>query len=119
MEINEGLFIAVIILLMVIAFLVLPQYLYKRATRGVIKILAKNNCFNAATAKTPSALGLAQRGWIANLGRSRDYKPRALQMLIEYNIVLKTNDDRVYIDKEKAALYRLGNLFENEKGKTA
>jgi hypothetical protein len=52
-------------------------------------------------------LGLAQRGWIQNLGRTRDYKPRALQMLIDYDIVRKTEDDRVYLVKEKLAMYKL------------
>ena len=105
---NETLFIIVIILLMIITWLLLPQLLYRRAINNVVKVFTKYNCFSSETAKTPRDLGLAQRGWIQNLGRTRDYKPRALQMLIDYEIVRKTADDRVYLDKVKAALYKLG-----------
>jgi hypothetical protein len=93
--------------MMVITWLFLPQFLYKRAMKQVITILTRFKAFSAESAKTPRDLGLAQRGWIQNLGRNRDYKPRALQMLIEYKIVLKTADDRVYLDKTQAALYKL------------
>ena len=100
-------FIVIIILMMVITWILLPQFLYRRAIKRVIKIFNEQRAFNTESAKTPKDLGLAQRGWIANLGRNRDYKPRALQMLIEYKIVLKTADDRVYLDKAQAALYKL------------
>lgn len=104
---NEVLFVVLIILLMLVIFLVLPQLLYKRAISKVIKIFRKYNAFTAENARTPKDLGLAQRGWIQNLGRTRDYKPRALQMLIDYDIVRKTKDDRVYLVKEKLAMYKL------------
>ncbi len=104
---NDFLFVVGIIILMGIAWVVLPQFLYKRAIKQVVKIIKQHNAMNAETAKTPVAMGLAQRGWIQNLGRTRDYKPRALQMLIDYDIVRKTNDDRVYLVREKLALYKL------------
>jgi len=104
---SDLMFIVIIILLMAITWILLPQFLYKRAIKRVIKIFNEHNAVNSESAKTPKDLGLAQRGWIANLGRNRDYKPRALQMLIEYKIVLKTADDRVYLDKAQAALYKL------------
>lgn len=105
---NSYFIIAIIVLLYIITWLVLPQLLYRRAVKHVIKIFTKYNCFSTETARTPRDLGLAQRGWIQNLGRTRDYKPRALQMLIDYEIVRKTADDRVYLDKVKAALHKLG-----------
>jgi hypothetical protein len=92
---------------MALIWLLLPQLLYKKAIRQVIKIFKRNNAFTADSARTPKDLGLAQRGWIQNLGRTRDYKPRALQMLIDYDIVRKTEDDRVYLVKEKLAMYKL------------
>ena len=104
---TDALFIIIIILLMVLTWVLLPQYLYKRAIGQVIRIFKRNNAFTMETAKTPNDLGLAQRGWIQNLGRTRDYKPRALQMLIDYDIVRKTEDDRVYLLQEKLALYKL------------
>jgi hypothetical protein len=104
---NDIMFIVIIILLMVLTWVLLPQFLYKRAIKKVIKIFNEYNAFSVESAKTPRDLGLAQRGWIQNLGRNRDYKPRALQMLIDYKIILKTADDRVYLDKTQAALYKL------------
>jgi uncharacterized membrane protein len=91
---NDIMFIVIIILLMVLTWVLLPQFLYKRAIKKVIKIFNEYNAFSVESAKTP-------------LGRNRDYKPRALQMLIDYKIILKTADDRVYLDKTQAALYKL------------
>jgi hypothetical protein len=105
---NDTLFIVGIVLLMIVSWYFIPQFLNHRAIKQVVKILTKNNCFSAQTAKTPRDLGLAQRSWISNLGSTRNYKPRALQTLIEYDIVQKTPDDRVYLVKEKLALYKLG-----------
>ena len=105
---NDTSVIIVVILVMIVTWLLLPQLLNRRAAKQVVKILTKNNCVSINTAKTPRDLGLAQRGWISNLGRTRDYKPRALQMLIDYDVVLKTEDGRVYLDKEKVAMHKLG-----------
>ena len=104
---NDILFISAVLLLMVLTWILLPQFLYKKAISQVIKIFKRNNALTADSARTPKDLGLAQRGWIQNLGRARDYKPRALQMLIDYDIVRKTEDDRVYLVKEKLAMYKL------------
>ena len=107
MNINEVLFVAVILLMAVIAFLLIPQFLYKRAIKDVIKIFRKNNALTLANAKTPKDLGLAQKGWIQSLGSTRDYKPRALQLLMNYDVVRKTEDGRVYLLQEKLATYKL------------
>ena len=107
---TDVLFIIVIILLMVLTWVLLPQFLYKRAINQVIRIFKRFDAFTVESAKTPSDLGLAQRGWIQNLGRTRDYKPRALQMLMDYDIVRRTEDDRVYLLKEKLALYKLDKV---------
>ena len=104
---NNVLFGVLITLLMLVTLFVLPQLLYKRAISKVIKIFRKYNAFTIESARTPKDLGLAQRGWLENLGHTRDYKPRALQMLIDYDIVRKTDDDRVYLVKEKLAMYKL------------
>ena len=105
---NDIILIVVLLILMVAAWLIIPPILNRRAAKEVVRILTKANCFNIETAKTPRSLGLVERGWIANLGRIRDYKPRALQTLIDLDVVRKTEDDRVYLVKEQLALYNIG-----------
>lgn len=107
-NINETLFIVLLLIIVVASWFFIPPFLNRRAAKQVVRILTKANCFTSETAKTPRSLGLVDRGWIANLGRSRDYKPRALQTLIELEIVQKTDDDRVFLVKEKLALYNIG-----------
>jgi hypothetical protein len=96
-----------VIIIMGLIFVFLPQFLYRRALKQVVKIFKQHKAFNVDSARTPNDLGLAQRSFISNMGRLRDYKPRALQLLMDYDVVRKTEDDRVYLVKEKLALYRL------------
>ncbi len=95
---------------MILTWALLPQFLYKRAINQTIRIFKRFDAYTIESARTPKDLGLAQRGWIQSMGRTRDYKPRALQMLMDYDIVRKTEDDRVYLIKEKLALYKLDKV---------
>ncbi|MFQ6122529.1 MAG: hypothetical protein ACE5LA_05670 [Dehalococcoidales bacterium] len=96
-----------IIILMVVIFilvlLVLPQFLVMRAVPKVIRIFRRHNAVGIKNAKTLDELGLKPQTMFDRMFRLRDYKPRALQLLIGATIVQMTEDGKLYLDEENLA----------------
>ena len=100
---NNTIIIIVLVLILLLAMFVLPQFFIRRAIKKVIQILRENNAVGARHAKFADELGLQSKGMLENLMRPRDYKPRALQLLISSNIVQMTDDGKVYLSEENLA----------------
>ncbi len=104
---SDSLVFVIVVILSIIAWFVVPNFLTKRAMRKVIKILHSRNVTSAQNAKTPQELGLKPRSMWENIFMPRDYKPMALKLLIQADIIRETKDGRLYLSKEKLALYDL------------
>lgn len=78
--------------------------LFKKALYSVLDIFWEADAVNEKNARTLAELGL-QRSYADELFRSglRDYKPQALQLLIAYNIVHVTDDEKLYLCEETLA----------------
>lgn len=96
---DVGWFILLGILFLVIMF-GLPQMLIRRAIPSVLKIFIEHNATSPQNAKTVDELGLADQTLAQRLWKPRDYKPRALQLLLSSNIVQMTADGKLYISEE-------------------
>lgn len=95
----QGTIIVIIFVVVAIAtVLFLPRYLVKRAISQVIRIMQNAGAMSPATAKTREELKLQQKSIFQKMGR-RDYKPFALEALIQKGIVLTTRDDRIYLSE--------------------
>lgn len=103
---GDTLFIILLIAIFIVVMLVLPQFLIMRTVPKVIKIFRQNNAIGAKNARPIEELGLKPRSMFENLLRRRDYKPRALQLLISTNVVQMTEDGKLYLDEETLALTR-------------
>ena len=103
---NETAFLILLGILFVLAMLFIPQMMMRRAIPKVIRIFQHNNAVGIKNAKALDELGLKPRGMLENLGRLRDYKPRALQLLISANIVHITEDGKFYLSEEDLAVTR-------------
>ena len=101
---DNTLMVIVLIIVFVLVALVLPQFMVMRTAPKVIRIFRQNNAVGAKNAKPIEELGLKQRSMIENMLRRRDYKPRALQLLISANIVQMTEDGKLYLDEESLAM---------------
>ena len=92
------------LILLGILFLVimfgLPQMLIRRTIPSVLKIFIEHNATSPQNAKTVDELGLADQTLTQRLWKPRDYKPRALQLLLSSNIVQMTADGKLYISEE-------------------
>ena len=101
---DDTLMVIVLVIVFIVVALVLPQFLVMRTVPKVIRIFRQNNAVGAKNAKPIEELGLKQRSVIENMLRRRDYKPRALQLLISTNIVQMTEDGKLYLDEENLAM---------------
>ena len=101
---NDTLMVILLIIVFVLVALVLPQFMVMRTAPKVIRIFRQNNAVGAKNAKPIEELGLKQRSMIENMLRRRDYKPRALQLLLSANIVQMTEDGKFYLDEESLAM---------------
>jgi len=90
-------------ILMLIALLVVPGWMIKRNMSKVIQILQLEGAIGIQNAKTLEELGLVPKTMIQNMFGRRDWKPKALDLLIQTNVVLITEDGKLYITKESLA----------------
>ena len=103
---GDTFFMILMIVIFIVVLLVLPQFLVMRSAPKVIRIFRQKNAVGAKNAKPIEELGLKQRSVIENMLRRRDYKPRALQLLISANIVQMTEDGKLYLDEESLSMTR-------------
>lgn len=86
----------------------LPQLLIGRTIPDVIKIFKNHDAIGLKNAKTVEELGLTSQTMVQRMWKPRDYKPRALQLLLNANIVQMTEDGKLYISEENLAATKWG-----------
>jgi hypothetical protein len=69
--------------------------------RNVILRFRRKGAISPAKATTLYELGLEQRDFLHRMGRTRDYKPQALRLLSQKNVVRATEDGRVYLSEDE------------------
>ncbi len=106
---NDTLYIVLLVVIMILAMMVIPRIFIGRAINSVIKILRENNAVGRKGAKTIEELGLQPKSLLERLTRPRDYKPRALQLLIGADIVETTEDGKIYLSEENLAATKWKN----------
>jgi len=97
------LLILVIILLAIFGFFVLPQIRIRRAIKQVVAIFERNSALDVRSAKTIDELRLRPRTFLQGMGRIRDFKPYALQILMDAEVVCQTDGGRLYLLQDKLA----------------
>jgi hypothetical protein len=97
-----GVLIGLFILLLAGMYFI-PRWLVRRAALQVIKIFRKQNAVDKSTARTIDELGLRPPGMLQRMTQRRDYKPQALNALMQAEIIKTTEDGRLYISEERLA----------------
>lgn len=110
MTLTDGLFIAGLIIFALVAWLFVPSYMMKRAIPKVIEIFRKKNAVGIVNAKTLDELELSPKAmWKRMFGR-RDYRPRAMDFLVQTGIIQITENGKLYlseVDLAKATWLKL------------
>jgi len=102
MTATDALFIFGLIILAILAWLFIPVWMIKRNVPKVIKIFEKKNAIGPENAKTIEELGLKPKSMLQRMFSRRDYKPKALDFLIQANVVQIKEDGKVFITEETA-----------------
>jgi len=92
-----------IVVMVVLGLFVLPRMRMKRAVSQVVAIFERNNALDARSAKTIDELRLRPPAFLEGMLRMRDFKPPALQVLMQSEVVRQTEDGRLYLSQDKFA----------------
>jgi len=95
--------VLLIIILVILGLFVLPRMRVRRAIKQVVAVFERNNAFDVRSARTLEELRLRPRTFLEGIGRMRDYKPYALQILMDARIVCQTDGGRLYLLQDKLA----------------
>ena len=100
---KDIMFILAMLVLALLAWLLIPAWMVKRNIPKVVDIFQKNNAIGIQNAKTIEELGLKPKSILELMFRVRDWKPKALDLLIQTNVVLMTEDGKLYITEGSLA----------------
>ncbi len=95
--------------MLVLGLYVIPRFRMQRAEKQVIHIFQDYQVISADTAKTIDELGLTPPNLLQRMFRRRDFKPYALQGLMQAEIIKVTEDNRLYLSEEDLASSKFYN----------
>ncbi len=98
---SNALFILLIVILAILGFFVLPRIRIRRAVNQVVAILERSNALDVRSAKTVDELGLSSPTFLEGMLRMRDFKPYALQILMQTEVVRQTDGGRLYLAQDR------------------
>lgn len=108
---NTFIFILVIIGLLVLAFF-LSRMRMKRSLQQVIKIFREKGALDPHNAMTKEELGITPQSIIERMYKVRDYKPYALQLMVEAEIIIFDEEGKFYLSETNLVNSNLGKLLE-------
>ena len=106
MVLPDWAFIVILIIIFLLAVFVVQPLMIARHCPKVIKIFRQQSAVGGKNAKFVDELGLQQRGFVERMWRGRDYKPRALQLLMQINVVRVTDEGKIYLSEPDLAKTR-------------
>lgn len=84
-----------------IILLVVPGLMTRRAVKAVLKIFRQHGALDEESAMTLQSLGLEPPGFAKRIMKTRDYKPRALDILRKIGVVQTTAEGKIFLAEEK------------------
>jgi hypothetical protein len=89
--------LVLILLVLVVGSFFLSRHLARKAVRDLIKAFARVQALDPDSAVTQAEVGVVPRGLFNPRMGLRDYRPAALRLLMQADIVQLTSDGRVYL----------------------
>ncbi len=108
---NTIIFILFIIGLLVLAFF-LSRMRMKRSLQQVLKIFREKGALDHHNAMTREELGITPQSIIERMYKVRDYKPYALQLMVEAGIIIFDEEGKFYLSETNFANSNLRKLLE-------
>lgn len=101
---NNTIYFILAILFLLALFFIIPQIMTRRAVIKLIKTMRNHNAIGIDNAKTFEELGLRFPTFFQRMVMPRDYRPRALQLLIRAQVIGYTEDHKLYLIEENVVL---------------
>lgn len=79
----------------------LQSFLTKKAMRDVVSRFRARGATSPEKATTEETLGLAREDFLHRMGKTRDYKPQAMRLLGQKNIIRVTEEGRLYLSEDE------------------
>lgn len=94
--------VAVIVLIIFLFSLaiIVSMWRTRRAVAAAVKIFREYNAIDAENAKTAVELGLNKKPFFERMVTTRDYKPDALQALINTGVIIVKEDGKLYLSEK-------------------
>jgi hypothetical protein len=105
------LIIVIALVCLVVAFISIPRFMVLNAMKKIIRTMIKEGAFNAHKAVPPEQVGVGRRDPWGGMLRMRDYRPQALYMLVDSEIIVNTLDGRYYLSADKLQVSRFRDLY--------
>jgi hypothetical protein len=100
-----------ILVVIIVAGLAGTMYLRRlltgRAVRNVVSLFRARGAISPKRAVAAEEIGLVRRKTLDRMGRFRDYRPAALDLLGRANVVKLTAEGRLYLSEDELASSRL------------
>ncbi len=100
MALNDILALIALIILAFVVWMFVPGWMIRRNIPKVIKMFRKAGAVGMKQAKAPEEVGFAQKSIMQRMFSRRDYKPKALEFLIQTNVVMINEEGKLYITDE-------------------
>lgn len=100
---SDTAFLVLLVIIVMLGLMVVPQLFIRRAIPSVIKVFRQNNAVGIKNARTIDELGLKSQNIMDKMWKWRNYKPDALKILINVNIVQMSEDGKLYLSEENLA----------------
>jgi hypothetical protein len=94
--------LAVVLMLgaLAVVMIYVPRLLLRKATRDVVALFRGRDATSPSSATTLEQLGIVQRSRLERLTRLRDYRPYAVRLLTNTNVIRTTEEGRMYLSEE-------------------
>jgi hypothetical protein len=79
----------------------LSRHLYRKALRDLVSLFRELGATSSVRAAAPDELGLTRGSPFDRMFRLRDYRPQALRVLGQANIVRATEEGKLYLSEEE------------------
>ena len=109
---TDLLILLILIGAMIVIVLIVPQYLMSLAVPAVIRMLRDTKAIDPESAKSTEELGLTKKSLMQGglrLG-ARDYKPKALVLLLGMDVIKMDDEDRIYLNEGELSKTKWRNL---------
>ncbi len=90
-----------LLVLFYIGFVIIPRLLLRQAVSQVVERFRESHSLCSESPKTADELGLGPQSLADRLFRFRDYRPYALQALIKFGVVRRTEEGKMCLMEDQ------------------